>query len=159
VVNLGSDIFMETMRRNALGPFLCSKYVIPLMLEQGSGSIINMASVSGMAGETGLSAYGMSKAAVIQLTRAVAVQYGKRGVRCNAVAPALVLTRNVIEHMPPQYKHVYSRHILTPHVSPPQDIADVVAFLASDRSRSMTGHVIPVDGGIEAASPIVADMR
>lgn len=140
-------------------PFLCTKYALPAMIAQSGGSIVNMASVSGMLGETSLSAYGISKAAVIQLTRAVATQYGKQGVRCNAVAPALVMTRNTTEWMPPEFKAIYLRNSLTPYVGEPQDIAEVVAFLASDRSRYMTGHVVPVDGGIAAASPIVAERR
>lgn len=156
---LETSVLMGTLAGNVVGPFLCTKYVLPTMLAQGGGSIVNMASVSGMLGETSLSAYGISKAAVIQLTRATATQYGKQGVRCNAVAPALVMTRNTTEWMPPEFKDVYLRNSLTPYVGAPQDIAEVVAFLASDASRYMTGHVIPVDGGVAAASPIVADRR
>lgn len=156
---LETSVLMGTLTGNVVGPFLCTKYVLPAMLAQGGGTIVNMASVSGMLGETSLSAYGISKAAVIQLTRATATQYGKQGVRCNAVAPALVMTRNTTEWMPPEFKDVYLRNSLTPYVGAPQDIAEVVAFLASDASRYMTGHVIPVDGGVAAASPIVADRR
>jgi NAD(P)-dependent dehydrogenase (short-subunit alcohol dehydrogenase family) len=159
IAALETSVLMGTLTGNLVGPFLCTKYALPAMLTQGGGSIVNMASVSGMLGETSLSAYGMSKAAVIQLTRAVATQYGKQGVRCNAVAPALVMTRNTTEWMPPEFKDVYLRNSLTPYIGAPQDIAEVVAFLASDRSRYMTGHVVPVDGGIAAASPIVADRR
>lgn len=159
IAALETSVLMGTLVGNVVGPFLCTKHVLPTMLAQGRGSIVNMASVSGMLGETSLSAYGISKAAVIQLTRAVATQYGKQGVRCNAVAPALVMTRNTTEWMPPEFKDVYLRNSLTPYVGQPQDVAEVVAFLASDASRYMTGHVIPVDGGIAAASPIVADRR
>lgn len=159
IVGLDAEILMSTMRGNVLGPFLCCKHVIPYMVAAGGGSIVSMASVSGMRGETSLSAYGMSKAAVIQLTRAVATQYGKQGVRANAVAPALVMTRNTTEWMPSEFKDIYLRNSLTPYVGQPDDIAEVVLFLASDRSRYMTGAVVPVDGGITAASPIVADRR
>lgn len=159
IAALETSVLMGTLIGNVLGPFLCTKHVLPTMLSQGSGSIVNMASVSGMLGETSLSAYGISKAAVIQLTKAVAVQYGKHGIRCNAIAPALVMTRNTTEWMPPEFKDVYLRNSLTPYVGQPQDIAEVVSFLASDASRYMTGHVVPVDGGIAAASPIVADRR
>lgn len=159
VADLDAEVFMNTMRGNLLGPFLCCKYTIPKMLATGGGSIVNMASVSGMLGETSLTAYGISKAAVIQLTRAVATQYGKQNIRCNAVAPALVMTRNTTEWMPKEFKGIYLRNSLTPYVGDPQDIANVVAFLASDAARYMTGHVHPVDGGIAAASPIVADRR
>jgi NAD(P)-dependent dehydrogenase (short-subunit alcohol dehydrogenase family) len=159
VVDLDPSVFMRTLEGNLLGPFLGCKHVVPVMLENGGGSIINMASVSGMLGETSLTAYGISKAGVIQLTRAVSAQYGKQNVRCNAIAPALVMTRNTTEWMPEEFKDIYLRNSLTPYVGEPQDVANVVEFLASDKSRYMTGHVIPVDGGIAAASPIVADRR
>ena len=129
------------------------------MTAQGSGSIVNMASVTGMLGEPSMSAYGISKSAVIQLTRAVATQYGRAGVRCNAVAPALVLTPNVVEVDAAAVQgHLSSQH-LDALVSQPQDVAEVVAFLASDAARCITGQVIAVDGGLSAASPIVAERR
>lgn len=159
VASLETKVLLDTLHANVVGPFLCCKYVLPHMARAGHGSIVNMASVSGMLGETSLTAYGISKAGVIQLTRAVATQYGKAGVRCNAIAPALVMTGNTTEWMPAPYKEIYLRNSLTPYVGEPQDIASVVAFLASSESRYMTGHVIPVDGGVAAASPIVADRR
>lgn len=159
VVNLSADILMRTLQGNVLGPFLCSKYVIPVMIENGGGSIINMASVAGLTGDLSLSAYQLSKAAVIQLTRAVATQYGKQAVRCNAIAPATILTRNVDAYMPDDYRETYIRNSLTTYLGTPDDVAHLVTFLASDASRYMTGHVIPVDGGICAALPIVAERR
>lgn len=159
IASLQTKVLLDTLHANVVGPFLCCKYVLPHMVNAGQGSIVNMASVSGMRGETSLTAYGISKAGVIQLTRAVATQYGKAGVRCNAIAPALVMTRNTTEWMPAAYKDIYLRNSLTPYVGDPQDIAGVVAFLASPESRYMTGHVIPVDGGIAASLPIVADRR
>ncbi|MFF2846099.1 SDR family NAD(P)-dependent oxidoreductase [Streptomyces sp. NPDC058001] len=159
LLGVTTDVFLGTLRGNLLGPFLCTKYVLPVMLQQGAGAIVNMASVSGMAGETSLTAYGVSKAAVIQLTRATAVQYGKRGIRCNAVAPSIVLTRNTDAWAPQAVKDAYLRHNVTPYLGLPQDIAEVVAFLVSDKARYMTGHVIPVDGGLRAAHPIAADLR
>lgn len=159
VLELEASVFEGTLRTNLIGPFLCSKYVIPEMFKVGGGSIVNMASISGMAGEVELTAYGASKAGLIQLTRATAVQYSRQNVRCNAIAPAYVLTRNNAQFAPPELAETYARNVLTPELATPQDIAEVVAFLASDKSRLVTGHVIPVDGGIMAASPIVADRR
>lgn len=91
---LSGDFIMDTMRGTALPGFLLTKHVLPVMITQGSSSIVNIASVSGMAGETFMSGYGMAKAAVIQLTRATAVQYGRYGIRCNAISPAYVNTEN-----------------------------------------------------------------
>jgi len=159
VIGLDPAVFLGTMRGNVFAPFLCCKYVLPVMLERGGGSIVNMASVSGMAGELTLTAYGISKAAVIQLTRAVATQYGKHGIRCNAIAPAYVRTRNNEIYAPPELAGIYARNMATASVADPQDIADLVGYLASDESRLITGQVIPVDGGITGSSPIVADYR
>lgn len=159
LVGVTSETFEATMRGNVLAPFLCCKYVIPEMLKLGAGSIVNMASVTGLLGETTLTAYGVSKAGIIQLTRMVAVQYGKQGIRCNAIAPSLVNTRNNLTYMPKEFWPIYERHHLTPYIGEPQDIANVVAFLASDESRFVTGAVIPVDGGASAAASIVADRR
>ncbi|CAB4852318.1 unannotated protein [freshwater metagenome] len=159
LVGVGLDTFEATMRGNVTAPFLCCKYVIPEMLKLGAGSIVNMASVSGMLGETTLTAYGISKAAIIQLTRMVAVQYGKQGIRCNAIAPSLINTLNNQKYMPVEFWPIYERHHLTAYIGETQDIANVVAFLASDESRFITGALIPVDGGASASASIVADRR
>jgi len=159
LVSLEPEILVQTLRGNLVAPFLCCKHIIPVMIENGGGSIINMASVAGMTGDIALSAYAMSKAGVIQLTRLVATQYGKQNVRCNAIAPATILTRNVDSYMPDDYRRAYIRNSLTSYLGMPQDVSGLVAFLASERARYMTGHVIPVDGGIAAALPVVADRR
>ena len=95
------------------------RYVIPHMIENGGGSIINMASVAGMKGDVALSAYAMSKAGVIQLTRLVAAQYDKKNVRRNAIAPATILTRNVEAYMSDDYRDTYVRNSLTPYLGTP----------------------------------------
>lgn len=159
VANVSLETFEATMRGNVTAPFLMCKYVLPHMVERQAGSIINMASVSGLLGETTLSAYGISKGAIIQLTRMVAVQYGKHGVRCNAICPSLVNTLNNQTYMPVEFWPIYERHHATPYIGEPQDIANVVAFLASDESRFMTGAIVPVDGGASASASIVADRR
>lgn len=159
LLGLEADHLMETLRANVLGMFLVTKAVLPTMLEQSKGSIVNMASVSGMAGESSLSAYGISKAAVIQFTRQIAVQYGKQGIRANAIAPAFVNTRNNKEYASQEFADVYLRHMLSTGGAEPQDIANVVVFLSSDEAALINGHVVPVDGGITEVSPIVADVR
>lgn len=159
LVNLGSDILRATLEGNVIAPFLVCKYALPHMLERGSGSIVNMASISGMAGEPNLTAYGVSKAAVIQLTRMIATQYGKQGIRCNAISPSLINTENNKRYMPTELWGVYERNHLTPYIGEPQDVANVVAFLLSDEARFMTGHVVPVDGGMLGGAPFVSDKR
>lgn len=159
VVDTSLDTFLKTLAADVAGPFLVSKYVIPVMLKNGGGSIINMASVSGFAGELTLTSYGVAKAGVMQLTRATATQYGHLGIRCNAIAPSYVSTANNNEYAPPQLEGIYERQTSTGAVVDPQQIADVVGFLASDASRQINGHVIPVDGGFVAAASIVPDFR
>lgn len=159
LLNLDPDVLMQTLRGNVLSAALVTKAVLPLMLAQGGGSIINMASVSGMRGDLFLSAYGMSKAAIIQLTRQVTVQYGRRGIRCNAVAPSYVSTPNNEEYAPAGMKDLYLRNTPAPTITSPEQVAEVVAFLGSDASVAITGQLIPVDGGITQTLATVADFR
>lgn len=158
VVNLDVEVWDQTFAVNARGVFLGCKHAIPLMLKTGGGSIVNTASISGEVGELTLSAYGASKAAVAQLTRAVAAQWGAKGIRCNAIAAGLVLSPSGLK-LPAALQALYARHTLTPYVGEPQDIANVVAFLASDEARYITAQVIRVDGGLVDHHPIVPDFR
>ena len=159
VLRTDPQLLLDTLRGNIYSVFLVTRAVLPLMLARGAGSIINIASVSGLAGELELTAYGISKAAVIQFTRSVAVQYGKHGVRCNAIAPAVTKTPNVEKYGTPEAEQIYLRNMATPFVAVPQDVANVVFFLGSDEARMITGHVIPVDGGLTDSSPLAADYR
>ncbi len=153
------SVWERTLRTNLTGPMLGCKHAIPAMLATGGGSIVNTASVSGTRGEMNMTAYGVSKGAVIQLTREVAAQFGKQGIRCNAVAPGLVLTANTTRDLPDDVKALYVRNSMTPYVGQPEDIARMVAFLASDEARYVTGQIIRVDGGLSSTLPIVADFR
>lgn len=134
------------------------RHVIPVMRENGGGSIVNIASVAGLTADVALSAYAMPKVAVIELIRLVAVQYGKQSIRCNVVASATIVTRNVEAYVPDDYRAAYIRNRATPFLGAPQDVSRPVAVLASDRARYMTDHVIPVVGGITAAL-VVVDRR
>jgi NAD(P)-dependent dehydrogenase (short-subunit alcohol dehydrogenase family) len=159
LTELAPEILMATLSGNVLGPFLCAKHVIPHMIEGGGGAIVNMASITGLRGEMSLTAYGMSKAAIIQMTRMIATQYGKRNVRCNAIAPSLINTANNQKYVGEEFYAMYDRHQVVVDLGQPQDVAEVVAFLASSRSRFMNGAVIPVDGGMTAVAPFAADRR
>ena len=159
IIDLDPNLMMEIYRGNVVSMAIVTKAVLPTMLAQGTGSIINMASISGMRGELFLTSYGTSKAAIIQLTRQIAVQHGKQGIRCNAIAPSYVATRNNETYAPKQAKAIYVRNIAQSFVTRPQDVADLVVYLGSDESAGITGQVIPVDGGITASQPINADFR
>jgi NAD(P)-dependent dehydrogenase (short-subunit alcohol dehydrogenase family) len=148
----------HTLRTDLTGPMLGCKHGIPAMLETGGGSIINTASVSGIGAEVYMTGYPVAKAAVIHLSRQVALQWGKQGIRCNAIAPGLTLSPAGLG-MPEPMREMYVRHNMVPFVGEPEDIAPTVAFLASDMSRYLTGQCIQIDGGITGFIPIAADYR
>jgi NAD(P)-dependent dehydrogenase (short-subunit alcohol dehydrogenase family) len=154
---LDVELWDQTMAVNVRGYMLCTKYALPLMLGRGGGVIVNTASGAGMQAEVVRSAYGTSKAAVIGFTRNVATQYGKLGIRCVAVVPGLIMTATVAANMPKPMIEMMKRHHLTPEIATPEDIANVVAFLASDRAAFITGIAIPVDGGFSVHTPSYSD--
>jgi NAD(P)-dependent dehydrogenase (short-subunit alcohol dehydrogenase family) len=159
VVNLDVSAWDAAMAVNVRGAMLMSKYVIPHMITGGGGSIIHSASGFGVQGEATLTAYGTSKAALIQLNRMIATQYGKQNVRSNCMVIGFVLTPMAIESTPDVVKDILLSHHLTPQLGQPEDIASLVAFLASDESKFITGAAIPIDGGITAHQPSYADFQ
>jgi NAD(P)-dependent dehydrogenase (short-subunit alcohol dehydrogenase family) len=134
---------------NLRGFVLTCRYAIPAMLERGGGSIVNIASGSGLSGEPDHVAYGCSKAGVIQLARHVATRWGKEGIRCNAIAPGLIVTEKVAAMGPmfDEFSGLILARVLTPRLGRPEDIAATVAFLLSDDAGYISGQVFPVDGG------------
>jgi NAD(P)-dependent dehydrogenase (short-subunit alcohol dehydrogenase family) len=119
--------------------------------------IINTSSGSGLLGELGRAAYGTSKTAVIGFTRSVATQYGKMGIRCICVVPGMTMTATVAQNVPPQLLEIMRRHTLLPELARPEDVANAVVFLASDRAAAITGIALSVDGGFGIHSPSYAD--
>ena len=149
----------ETMRVNLRGTFLMTQAVLPGMLAAGSGSIINMSSMAALVGGGAQTAYSVTKAGIIALTRATATQYGKRGIRCNAIAPGLIQTPgNAGGHSGGRMREIMLRQHLTPRLGLPEDVAAAVCWLASDASAFVTGTVVPVDGGFTAHSAAAADV-
>lgn len=136
---------------NVRSHFVAAQTALPHMLAAGRGSIINTSSVAGERGKVGLTAYGASKAAVIQLTRALAVQYGRHNVRTNCVAPGVILTEQLVENAP-ELASLTLQQLPSPRVGEPRDVASVVAFLASDEAGFINGQVIRCDGGASAGA-------
>jgi len=159
VINLPADAWDKAFAVNARGPMLLCKHVLPTMIAGGGGSIIHSASGFGLLGEMTLTAYGASKAALINLGRFIATQYGKQGVRSNVIAIGFVLSENAIESTPQVVKDVLLAHHLNPELGSPRDIANVVSFLASDDSRFINGALIPVDGGFTAHQASMVDFQ
>jgi NAD(P)-dependent dehydrogenase (short-subunit alcohol dehydrogenase family) len=145
VIDTSVEMWDRAFATNVRSIFLVCKYALPHMVENGGGSIINMASVGGMRGSTALTAYGTTKAAVIGLTRFIAAQHGKQGVRCNAIAPGVIQTQQLLDAVP--------QLPAAARVGLPSDIANMVLFLASDESAFVNGETYRVDGGaMEAGS-------
>jgi NAD(P)-dependent dehydrogenase (short-subunit alcohol dehydrogenase family) len=159
VVNLDTAAWDMAMAVNVRGAMLMCKYAIPHMIKTGGGSIIHSASGFGVEGESTLTAYGASKAALINLSRFVATQYGRQRVRSNCVVIGFVLTPLAIKSTPDVVKEILASHHLTPELGKPEDVANVVAFLASDESCFVTGTAIPVDGGFTAHQASYADFQ
>lgn len=153
------DQWREQVETMFLGPMLGCKYAIPAMIESGEGgSIITTSSCASVMGELNLTVYGAAKAALNQLARSVSTQWGKSGIRSNAIAPGLILTRNGVA-LGEELINAFIDHCDTPYVGQSQDIANLVAFLASDASRYITGQTIHIDGGFGHHNPMVADQR
>lgn len=159
ITELEAEVWDRTMRVNLRGPMLGCKYAIPHMIAGGGGTIVNTSSASGLTGDLSRPAYGASKAGLQSLTQSVATQYGKQGIRCNAVAPGVIDTPALAANVPPEQIAIYEGSTLTPRLGAPEDIAAAVLFLVSDAAAFVTGQVLSVDGGLLAHHPTVAEMR
>jgi NAD(P)-dependent dehydrogenase (short-subunit alcohol dehydrogenase family) len=149
VTETALEVWDLVMAVNVRSHFVAAQAALPHMLTAGRGCIVNTASVAGERGKLGLTAYGASKAAVIQLTRSLAVQYGRANVRTNCVAPGVILTEQLVENAPDMEATTLTQ-LPSPRVGQPTDVASAVAFLASDEAGFINGQVIRCDGGASA---------
>lgn len=146
-------LWRQVMETNLDGVFLCSQAVAPRMAQGPGkgGAIVNIASISGLRASTLRVAYGTSKAAVAHMTKQQAVELGEVGIRANAVCPGPVRTKLAAAVHSPEILKAYTDAIPLGRSGSEQEIADVILFLCSDKASYVTGQVIAVDGGFDAA--------
>jgi NAD(P)-dependent dehydrogenase (short-subunit alcohol dehydrogenase family) len=153
IVSMDVAVWDRAMRINSRGTMLCCKHALPPMLAQREGAIVNISSGAALAGQLSLPAYAAAKAAVLALTRAVATLHGRDGIRCNAIAPGLILHENLAPYFPAAHVAIDAANVLSPRQGTAEDIANAVLFLASPLSEFINGHTLPVDGGLFAHTP------
>lgn len=144
-VSVPLDVFDRTIEVNLRGHLLCTRHAIDRMLERGGGAIVYTSSAASFVGEPERPSYAMAKSGLNALARHVASKWGKQGIRANAVAPGLVLTRAISEDSP--IREWALKTTRSPRLGQPEDIAAAVAFLMSDDAEWINGQVLSVDGG------------
>lgn len=147
IMRMKEEDFDNVIDVNLKGTFNCAKHASAIMLKQRFGKIINMTSVVGIVGNAGQVNYAASKAGVIGLTKSLAKELGSRGITVNAVAPGFINT-DMTASLSEKVKEEASKNIPLKRLGDPEDVANLVGFLASDASNYITGQVINVDGGM-----------
>lgn len=159
VTELTEEDWDRVLDVNLKSVYLGCKYAIPEMRKTGGGAIVNIASVAGLRGSARLTAYSAAKAGVINLTRSIAAEAGRYGIRVNCVCPGIIRTpiwRTVIDLPAEAQDALWQRmaaRVLLGRVGLPEDVARAILFLASDDAAYITGTALVVDGGLTAADP------
>lgn len=157
VTELTEEEWDRCMGVTLRGVWLCMKYQLPLIEASGGGAIVNVASVSALRGDTFQSAYSAAKGGVLSLSKTVAVEYARRGVRVNTVCPGGINSggmRFYLKKMPEMHDKVLNTHAMG-RLAEPEEIADAVVYLCSERASFITGHDLVVDGGLMVRSNVI----
>jgi 3-oxoacyl-[acyl-carrier protein] reductase len=147
LIRMSDDDWDTVLNIDLKSAFLCSRAVIRYMIKQRSGRIISIASVVGIMGNASQANYASAKAGVIGLTKSIAKEVGSRGITANAIAPGFIETK-MTEQLDPKRREVMLQRIPLGTVGTPRDVAEAVAFLASEEAKYITGQVLGVDGGM-----------
>lgn len=158
VVELPESEWEKVLDSNITSVFLCSKYCIPHMLKDGAGSIVNIASMQSYFNMPGSSAYAAAKGGIVSLTRAMALDFARRKVRVNTVAPGYIdtpLLRGFAQATGDEEGTIdrWNSRIPIGRLQTPREVAEVILFLASPKASAVTGVTYPVDGGMMTAQP------
>ena len=150
-VDIDLETWDQVINTNATGALRLIQAIAPSMTSRGGGAIVLISSGSAAIGEHARLAYGVSKAAIEQLNRHVAARFGRDGIRCNVIAPGMILTETAASQISPPALERLAQENPLGRVGTPEDLAEVVGFLLSDAARFITGQVLRVDGGLTIA--------
>jgi NAD(P)-dependent dehydrogenase (short-subunit alcohol dehydrogenase family) len=156
IADLSVEVWDRIMAANLRSVMLGCKHAVPAMLrnaEGSRGSIINTSSIGGLSGHVTNAAYGTAKAGILMLTKYVATMYGRRGIRCNTIAPGLFIRPETMGNFSDEFLGVSRSERLLERCGTPDDIAAASVFLASDEAGYITGETLVVDGGFMAHRP------
>ncbi|MDU6855404.1 MAG: SDR family NAD(P)-dependent oxidoreductase [Zhenhengia sp.] len=158
LVKGSEEAFLELFKLNVGTVYGISKAAVPHMMKQGKGSIINISSIGGAIPDVTRIGYGVSKAAVNNITQQIAMQYARANIRCNAVLPGLTATDAALNNMPQSFIDSFLSHVPLNRMGKPEDIANAVLFFASDDSSYITGNIMEVAGGYGLGTPQYGDI-
>ena len=152
------QVFLDTVILNLRSVFCTGQAAARHMAKQGGGSIVNISSVGGQVPDISQIGYGTGKAAINYLTRLIAVQEAKNGIRCNAVLPGMTATDSVKEKLSDHFRQLFVRHIPLGRMGQPEEMAAAAVYFASDESAYTTGQILTVSGGFGMATPVYAEL-
>ncbi len=147
LLRMSDSAWDDVINTNLRGAYLCTKFALRFMVKQGWGRVISIASIAGLMGNVGQANYAASKGGIIAFTKSIAREMGSRNITVNAVAPGFIVT-GMTDKLPSERKEGILAMIPLQRFGKPEDVAELVAFLATDKASYITGQVITIDGGM-----------